>query len=243
MCSSDLASTPVVIASDQSAVPASQSGTWTVQPGNTANTTPWLATINQGGNSAVVTASNALKVDGSAVTQPVSGTVSITANSAINLAQVGGTSVTLGQNQASASLPVVLASDQSEISVRTLNPIQIANADGSPIAVNATGSDINSITNPVSVNPITVISHPPVTGTVTANQGSPPWTVNMQVGGTVPSATAPLYVMLSNGSGMADLESLLKVNNALTLNQLNFTANAIGAAGFVPYEAPAFIGG
>lgn len=37
-------------------VTASQSGTWTVQPGNTANTTAW-------------------KVDGSAVTQPVSGTV------------------------------------------------------------------------------------------------------------------------------------------------------------------------
>lgn len=53
-------------------VAATQSGTWTVQPGNTANTTPWLATINQGGNSATVTASNALKVDGSAVTQPIS---------------------------------------------------------------------------------------------------------------------------------------------------------------------------
>jgi hypothetical protein len=49
-----------------------QSGTWTVQPGNTANTTPWLATINQGGNSATVTGSNALKVDGSSVTQPIS---------------------------------------------------------------------------------------------------------------------------------------------------------------------------
>ena len=42
-------------------VAATQSGTWTVQPGNTANTTAW-------------------KVDGSAVTQPVSGTV--TANPA-----------------------------------------------------------------------------------------------------------------------------------------------------------------
>lgn len=37
-------------------VTANQGGTWTVQPGNTANTTAW-------------------KVDGSAVTQPVSGTV------------------------------------------------------------------------------------------------------------------------------------------------------------------------
>ena len=52
-----------------------QSGTWTVQPGNTANTTPWLTTINQGGNSATVSAGGALKVDGSASTQPVSGTV------------------------------------------------------------------------------------------------------------------------------------------------------------------------
>jgi hypothetical protein len=50
----------------------SQSGTWTVQPGNTANTTPWLFTINQGGNSAAVSAAGALKVDGSAVTQPIS---------------------------------------------------------------------------------------------------------------------------------------------------------------------------
>jgi hypothetical protein len=49
-----------------------QSGTWTVQPGNTANTTPWLATIQQGGNPATVSGAGALKVDGSAVTQPVS---------------------------------------------------------------------------------------------------------------------------------------------------------------------------
>lgn len=50
----------VVIASDQTAfsVNAIQSGTWTVQPGNTANTTPWLTTINQGGNSATVKAAS-----------------------------------------------------------------------------------------------------------------------------------------------------------------------------------------
>ena len=58
------------------AVTATQSGTWTVQPGNTANTTPWLASLSQGGNTATVTAGGALKIDGSAVTQPVSGTLS-----------------------------------------------------------------------------------------------------------------------------------------------------------------------
>lgn len=35
-------STPMVLASDQAAIPVTESGTWTVQPGNTQNTTPWL---------------------------------------------------------------------------------------------------------------------------------------------------------------------------------------------------------
>jgi hypothetical protein len=38
------------------------SGTPTFNPGNTANTTPWLMTINQGGNSAAVTAGGRLQV-------------------------------------------------------------------------------------------------------------------------------------------------------------------------------------
>lgn len=44
------------------ATQAAQSGTWTVQPGNTANTTPWLTSISQGGNTAVVNASGQLSI-------------------------------------------------------------------------------------------------------------------------------------------------------------------------------------
>src|SRR5574340_379546 len=44
------------------AVQAAQSGIWTVQPGNAANTTPWLTTISQGGNSAAVNASGQLSI-------------------------------------------------------------------------------------------------------------------------------------------------------------------------------------
>lgn len=52
-------------------IPAvSQNGTWTVQPGNTANTTAW-------------------KVDGSAVVQPVSGTVTVLGNKSNNGAAAG----------------------------------------------------------------------------------------------------------------------------------------------------------
>lgn len=70
------ASQPVAIASDQSAIPvsgtvaATQSGTWTVQPGNTANTTAWLvkqvrattpaqSSVAGSGSSASLLASNA----------------------------------------------------------------------------------------------------------------------------------------------------------------------------------------
>ena len=67
-------------------VTATQSGTWTMQPGNTANTTPWLFTLSQGGNTGQVTAGGALKIDGSAVTQPVSGTVTTVTKTACGTA-------------------------------------------------------------------------------------------------------------------------------------------------------------
>lgn len=66
------AATPTVNAAENGTWSVGQSGTWTVQPGNTANTTPWLFTINQGGNAATVSVAGALKVDGSAITQPIS---------------------------------------------------------------------------------------------------------------------------------------------------------------------------
>lgn len=64
-----------------------QSGTWTVQPGNTANSTPWLSTISQGGNSAAVSAAGAL---------------------ATNLAQVAGSTVSTGSGTATGALRVEL---------------------------------------------------------------------------------------------------------------------------------------
>lgn len=66
----------------------------------------------------------ALKVDGSAVTQPVSGTVTanagtgtfnIQANASVNLNQVGGAAITLGSKTSANSLPVVIASDQGAV--------------------------------------------------------------------------------------------------------------------------------
>jgi hypothetical protein len=94
-------------------VAATQSGTWTVQPGNTANTTPWLSTISQGGNAATVSAGGALKVDGSAATQPVSGTV--TANAGSGTFTVSGTvTANAGTGTFTTSSAVTAAAWQAE---------------------------------------------------------------------------------------------------------------------------------
>lgn len=134
-----------------SAQPVTQSGTWVVQPGNTANTTPWLATINQGGNSATVTAANALKVDGSAVTQPVSGTVTAnqggtwtvqpgnTANTTPWLATVsqGGNSATV---TAANALKVDGSAVTQPVSAASLSlPSNAAQETGGNLATLATG--------------------------------------------------------------------------------------------------------
>lgn len=58
----------------------------------------------------------ALKVDGSAVTQPVSGTVSITANSAVNVAQINGVAPLMGNGASGTGAQrVTLASDSTGI--------------------------------------------------------------------------------------------------------------------------------
>jgi hypothetical protein len=118
--------------------PATQpvSGTVTANQGTpAAAASRWPVQLTDGTNLSSVSAAGALKVDGSAVTQPVSGTVAVsnfpatqpvsgtvTANQGTspwvdNLTQVGGSSISLGQKASAASLPVVLASDQSSIPV------------------------------------------------------------------------------------------------------------------------------
>jgi hypothetical protein len=67
-----------------------------------------------------LTTAGALRTDSSATTQPVSGTVTANAGTGTfqeNIAQYGGTATTLGQKAMAASMPVVIASDQSVLPV------------------------------------------------------------------------------------------------------------------------------
>lgn len=121
-------------------VAATQSGTWTVEPGNTPNTNPWLVTLNQGGNSATVTASNALKVDGSAVTQPVS---------IASLPAGGGRSTVLLYTNNYASVNVTTSAYVQVVASTTgdINRLYIADTSGSAIilAVGGAGSEVDKL--------------------------------------------------------------------------------------------------
>ena len=126
------ASTPVVLASDQTVIPVSQSGTWTVQQG----TPPWSVTVpapltTTGGG----TEATALRVT---IASDSTGLLSVDDNGGsltvdtpqLPAALVGGrldgnvgawlgaTTPTVGQKTMAASLPVVLASDQTSIDVK-----------------------------------------------------------------------------------------------------------------------------
>lgn len=154
---------PRVTVSNDSNVLATQSGTWTVQPGNTANTTPWLTTINQGGNSATVTGANALKVDGSAVTQPVSGTVTANAGTG-NFTVVQATASNLRTQTSSESATGAAGPANTTYvggSVTTAAPTYTT-GQMDPLSLTTAGAlrvDGSGVTQPIS-------------GTVTANIGT-----------------------------------------------------------------------
>lgn len=117
-------------------VGATQSGTWTVQPGNTANTTAW-------------------KVDGSAVTQPVSGTVTANVGITNGLALDATVGRAQGSTTSGQSGPLVQGA------VTTAAP-SYTTAQTSPLSLTTAGAlrtDASATTQPVS-------------GTVTANAGS-----------------------------------------------------------------------
>jgi len=149
------------------AVTATQTGTWTVQPGNTANTTAWKVDGSavtqpisgavsqtgtwtmQPGNTANTTA---WKVDGSAVTQPVSGTVSVSALPAgSNVIGIVNTipKTACGNTVASQALAAVPTSSTAVFSSTTcLVTIVLNNTNSSATTVTVTdnaGTPINDV--------------------------------------------------------------------------------------------------
>lgn len=192
-----------------------QSGTWTVQPGNTANTTPWLSTINQGGNSATVTAANALKVDGSAVTQPVSiaGSVTVSQATASNL------NATVVQTTAS-NLNAQVQGPTGSGTAKSGNPIQIGGVFNTTQPTIATGQMVEAQFTARGAHIVAV----GVDGFNVGQTGT--WTVQ-QVASVIPGSTTMQNAAAANGNG-----TNLSISGYATVVLHITTASGVGTINF-----------
>lgn len=150
---------------DSGTTAATQSGTWTVQPGNTANTTPWLATINQGGNSATVNGSGQLAVNcancsGSGVSQQDNtGFTPGTTNFVPMGGEVDDTGTT-AVTENNAGVARITAQRAVHMNLRNNSGTEIGTS-GNPVRTDPTGSTTQPVSGTVSIS-----------GTVTVSDGS-----------------------------------------------------------------------
>jgi hypothetical protein len=171
------ASMPVVIASDQSTVPVSMASaplpTGAATAANQTTLGAQTTKINDGTNTAAVTASSALKVDGSAVTQPVSGTVTVTQATGTNLHAVidsGTVSATQSGtwNITNISGTVSLPTGASTSALQTTGNTSLSNIDTNTSALALSqGTSITSKLGPMIQAEAT--TNPPTYTTATIN--------------------------------------------------------------------------
>lgn len=179
------------------AQPASQSGTWTVQPGNTANTTAW-------------------KVDGSAVTQPVSiATAPVLVAGAALIGkvdiQVAGSTVATGSGVNGATVirtalatdsPGIIATGTAGTASSTVLTVQgIAGATPQPVGgVTVTQAASSTITRPAD----------------TTAYASGDLVANSTTAGSVTNLQFTTLARVSGGSGVIIGAQIQKSTNSVT---------------------------
>lgn len=130
-------------------VAATQSGTWNITNvsgtvslptgASTAAKQPALGTAGTASADVItvqgIASMTPLLVDGSAVTQPVSGTVSITANSAVNIAQMNGVTTTMGNGASGTGVQrVTIANDSTGVLATVSTVTTVSTLTGSGVA-------------------------------------------------------------------------------------------------------------
>lgn len=230
-------SSPVVIASNQTAVPVS--GTVTANAGTgtfavSAATLPLptgaataanqttintqTTKLNDGTDTALITAAGALVVDGSGSTQPVSGTVSAAQSGTWNITNVSGT----------VSLPTGAATASNQT---TLNTQTTKLNDGVDTAL-ITGAGALVVDGSGSTQPISAASLPLPTGASTsANQttlGAQTTKINDGTDTALVSAAGALIV---DGSGSTQPVSGSVTVTQATASNLRAQTSAEGATG------------
>jgi len=173
-------SSPVVIASNQSAVGVSAASLPLPTGAATAAKQPALGTAGSAASDVItiqgISSMVPIKVDGSGVTQPVSGTVAATQSGPWNITNISGTvSLPTGASTA-AKQPALGTAGSASADVITIQGI----SSMTPIKVDGSG-----VTQPVSLTSTTI------TGTVAVTE-SGTWTVATNADAAIGAGTAPI---------------------------------------------------
>lgn len=182
------------------------------------------AIVDASGNQLGIAAAP-IRIDPTGTTvQPISWsgapTVTIQSNASVNLTQVAGSAVSLGQKAMAASIPVVISSDQSAIpitgSITATNPS--VSATGAPFPADATFVGASDGTNLVALKvdgsanlKVTQQGTVTVTGTVSATQGTSPWVVSL----ASTTITGTVAVTQSGTWNIATVTAVTAITNAL----------------------------
>jgi hypothetical protein len=191
-----------------------------------------------------ITSMTPLKVDGSGVTQPISGTITTTppANASTNITQVGGSALSEGQKAMAASVPVVIASDQSAVPVSgtvTITPsgtqtVVGGTVDGSTTETNIliVGGETNDATAQYQPIPLTAAGvavkvdgsavTQPVSGIVTTTPPANASTNVSQFGGSA--------VVTGTGAGGAGIPRVTISNDSSLAANQSVNVNQVGGA-------------
>lgn len=230
-----------VVGTGTFAVQAAQSGTWTVQPGNTANSTPWLVT---GSGTAGTAASGVLTVQGIASMTPVqvSQATASNLNATVNVAQINGVTVLMGNGATgTGSQRVTIASDNSAVSGFGVG------ATGSAVPANAVFAGLSDGTNLRGWLQAANALNSTGTGIATAqiigqfDDVAPTTITENQFGNLRMSTNRNAYVTLRDAAGN---ERGLNVdaNGAIAVTATNATASNLKVAATLDAETTKVIG-
>lgn len=196
-------------------------GTATANPvpiGGVFTTAPTTLSTGQTAT-AQFTATQRLIVDGSQVTQPVSGTVTTSppSNASTNVAQFGGSAVTIGQQVAGSSIPVILPS----ATITTLTP---------PAAITGFALEAGHVAT-VDTSTATTAA------TAIAQEATTSGVKGVTMFGAVTTGV-PSYTSLKSDALSLDLSGLLRVSfKDAPSNTNNLNVNIAASGATVPISA------
>ena len=159
-----------------------------------------------------LTTAGSLRVDNSANTQPVSGTVSITTNSAVNVAQINGVATTMGNGVSGTGVQrVTLASDSTgQVALATgSNTIGALTANQSVniAQMNGVATTMGNGVSGTGVQRVSISSdNTAIANAGQAAIGAAPPTGSVQIAGTASGATAGLLAGITVCDSFANIQ-------------------------------------